>query len=71
MRKIRPENFRRQARLLEYPTRVGTSFLGKKGQIVLDQIRTLDKKRLVKVLGKIDTPTSDCVLETLTEMFAP
>jgi len=38
---------------------------------VLDQIRTVDKKRLVKVLGKIDTQTADRVLETLTEMFAP
>ncbi len=55
----------------EYPTRIPVSFQGKKGQIVLDQIRTVDKKRLVKVLGKIDTQTADRVLETLTEMFAP
>ncbi|MGM0467154.1 MAG: type II toxin-antitoxin system PemK/MazF family toxin, partial [Acidobacteriota bacterium] len=44
---------------------------GKKGQIVLDQIRTVDKKRLVKVLGKIDDAASRRVLETLAEMFAP
>ena len=55
----------------EYPTRISTSFQGKKGQIVLDQIRTVDKKRLVKVLGKIDASTADCVLETLAVMFAP
>ena len=55
----------------EYPTRICTSFQGKKGQIVLDQIRTVDKNRLVKVLGKIDAPTAGRVLETLTEMFAP
>ena len=55
----------------EYPTRISTSFQGKKGQIVLDQIRTVDKKRLVKVLGKIDTSTAGRVLETLAEMFAP
>jgi len=55
----------------EYPTRVNTSFEGKKGQIVLDQIRTVDKKRLVKVLGKIDDPTAGRVLKTLAEMFAP
>ena len=55
----------------EYPTRIGTSFQGKKGQIVLDQIRTVDKRRLVKVLGKIDAPTAGLVLETLAEIFAP
>lgn len=55
----------------EYPTRISISFQGKKGQIVLDQIRTVDKKRLVKVLGKIGAPTAGRVLEILTEMFAP
>ena len=55
----------------EYPTRINTSFKGKKGQIVLDQIRTVDKKRLIKVLGKIDNAASGRVLETLAEMFAP
>lgn len=55
----------------EYPTRIDTSFEGKKGQIVLDEIRTVDKKRLVKVLGKIDDPTASRVLETLAAMFAP
>jgi mRNA interferase MazF len=55
----------------EYPTRINTLFQGKKGQIVLDQIRTVDKRRLVKVLGRIDEPTADRVLETLAEMFAP
>ena len=55
----------------EYPTRISTSFQGKKGQIVLDQIRTVDKRRLVKVLGKIDAPTAGRVLETMAEMFAP
>lgn len=55
----------------KYPTRIDTSFMGKKGQIVLDQIRTVDKKRLVKVLGKIDDPTASRVLQTLAAMFAP
>lgn len=55
----------------EYPTRINTSFEGKKGQIVLDQIRTVDKRRLAKVLGKIDDSTAGRVLETLAEMFAP
>jgi len=55
----------------EYPTRIDTSFEGKKGQIVLDQIRPVDKKRLVKVLGKIDDQTASRVLQTLSAMFAP
>ena len=55
----------------KYPTRISTSFEGRKGQIVLDQIRTVNKKRLVKVLGRIDEPTAGRVLETLAEMFAP
>jgi len=55
----------------EYPTRISTSFEGKKGQVVLDQIKTVDKSRLVKVLGKIENPTASRVLETLAEMFSP
>ncbi len=54
----------------EYPTRISTTFEGKKGQVVLDQIRTVDKSRLVKVLGKIDDPMAGRVLDTLAEMFA-
>lgn len=55
----------------DYPTRVNLTFRGKKGQIVLDQIRTIDKIRLIKRLGKIDKNTVQKVLEILTEMFAP
>ena len=55
----------------DYPTRISTAFEGKKGQVVLDQIRTVDKKRLIRVLGRIDDPTAGRVLETLAEMFAP
>ena len=55
----------------DYPTRVSCTFQGKKGQIVLDQIRTVDKSRLVKRLGKLDSETADAVLDTLGEMFAP
>jgi mRNA interferase MazF len=53
-----------------YPTRVGCEFEGKSGQIVLDQIRTVDKKRLVKQLGKIEPGEQKQVLATLAEMFA-
>ena len=54
-----------------YPTRVSCTFEGKQGQIVLDQIRTVDKSRLVKRLGRLDSATQDRVLESLREMFAP
>lgn len=42
----------------KYPTRVGLSFQGKKGDIVLDQIRTVDKKRLVKSWEKFQVKLS-------------
>lgn len=54
-----------------YPTRVKCKFQGKRGQIVLDQIRTVDKARLVKKLGRIDKQTQAEVLGALGEMFAP
>ena len=54
-----------------YPTRVPVKFHRKQGQVVLDQIRTVDKGRLVKRLGKIDDPTAQKVLAVLSEMFAP
>jgi mRNA interferase MazF len=54
----------------DYPTRVGCQFEGKDGQIVLDQIRTVDKIRLVKKLGKINASTQKEVLLILMEMFA-
>ncbi|MDO8597507.1 MAG: type II toxin-antitoxin system PemK/MazF family toxin [Sulfuricaulis sp.] len=55
----------------DYPTRVPVNFQRKKGQIVLDQIRTVDKTRLVKHLGKLDKTVSNRVLGVLQEMFAP
>ncbi|TWJ33158.1 type II toxin-antitoxin system PemK/MazF family toxin [Geobacter argillaceus] len=54
-----------------YPTRVPCSFKGKDGQVVLDQIRTIDKKHLMQKLGRIDKPTQEEVLSILAEMFAP
>ena len=54
-----------------YPSRVPVVFQGRRGQIVLDQIRTVDKGRLVQLLGKIDEATAERVLATLSEMFAP
>lgn len=54
-----------------YPTRVACKFQGRHGQIVLDQIRTVDKTRLVRRLGKIDKQTQTEVVSILGEMFAP
>ena|SRR5689334_12354057 len=54
-----------------YPTRVACKFQGKQGQVVLDQIRTVDKARLVRRLGKIGSQTQTKVLEILGRMFAP
>lgn len=53
-----------------YPTRVVCQFQGKEGLIVLDQIRTVDKTRLVKFLGQISIDEQKLVLDTLAEMFA-
>jgi mRNA interferase MazF len=53
-----------------YPTRVVCQFQGKNGQIVLDQIRTIDKNRLIKKLGQISQDEQKMVLDTLAEMFA-
>lgn len=55
----------------DYPTRVPCQFRGKRGQIVLDQIRTVDKIRLVKRLGKLEAKTGNKALGILQEMFTP
>jgi len=52
-----------------YPTRVPCTFQGVAGQVVLDQIRTVDKIRLVKKLGRLSPSASDRVLRVLGEMF--
>lgn len=54
-----------------YPTRIPVRFQRKSGQVVLDRIRTVDKKRLVRRLGKISDRAAREVLTVLGEMFAP
>jgi mRNA interferase MazF len=54
----------------EYPTRVICQFQNKDGQIVLDQILTVDKSRLVKKIGQISQDEQREVLNILAEMFA-
>ncbi len=53
-----------------YPSRVACRFQGKDAFIVLDQIRTVDRQRLLKYLGTIDEQTQQTVLEVLAEIFA-
>jgi mRNA interferase MazF len=52
-----------------YPSRVALRFQGKDGQIVLDQIRTIDKSRLVRRLGALPTRKARQTATTLVEMF--
>lgn len=52
-----------------YPTRVTCVFQKKQGQIVLDQIRSVDKARLVKKLGTMDAKTSKVVCDLLVQLF--
>lgn len=54
-----------------YPTRMSCKCRGKQGQVVLDQIRTVDKTRLVKRLGTVNKQTRGEVLSVLNEMFTP
>ncbi len=54
----------------DYPTRVSCTFKKKQGHIVLDQIRTIDKTRLIKRLGTIDFKAQSDVVSVLQRMFA-
>lgn len=54
----------------KYPTRISCTFQGKNGQIILDQIRTVDQKRLVKKLDTISKGTQLKTLSILQELFA-
>jgi len=54
----------------EYPTRVPCRFRKKTGQIVLDQIRAIDKSRLIRRLGTIDSKAQLDVVSVLQRMFA-
>ena len=54
----------------DYPSRVNVTFQRKKGQVVLDQIRTVDKACLVKRLGVLPDARAQKVADVLREMFA-
>jgi mRNA interferase MazF len=54
-----------------YPSRVPVRFAGKNGQVVVDQLRTVDKARLARQLGALEPREAAAVLEVLREFFAP
>jgi mRNA interferase MazF len=54
----------------KYPTRIPVNFLNSERVIVLDQIRTVDKDRLVKKIGAIEKGVKKITLERLQELFA-
>ena len=55
---------------LKYPTRVPVDFLNSERHVVLDQIRTVDRSRLVKKIGEIDAVYRPSVIDRLNELFA-
>jgi mRNA interferase MazF len=54
-----------------YPFRLPCRFAGKSGHVVLDQVRTVDRNRLIRCLGKLSTDALAGALTVLREMFAP
>jgi mRNA interferase MazF len=58
------------SRLRNYPTRVPCKVDGKQGQIVLDQIRTVDKSRLIKKIDKLNKQVQTKIFNILNEMFS-
>ena len=58
------------SRGFHFPTRIQCTFQGKKGLILLDQIRAVDKSRLIKRLGMISKNTQSKIVSCLQELFA-
>ena len=54
-----------------YPSRAPVRFAGKDGQVVVDQLRTVDKVRLAQRLGTLEAREAAAVLDVLREFFAP
>lgn len=54
----------------DYPTRVSCVFKGTKGRIILDQIRTVDRKRIIKSLGVISRKSQGNVMNVLGDIFS-
>ena len=58
------------SRVRRYPNRVRLSFEGRDGEVALDQLRTVDRSRLVRHLGSLDAATAKVVSDRLVEMFS-
>lgn len=54
-----------------YPFRIPCKVAGKAGHIVLDQVRTVDRRRLVRRIGRLSATAMTSTLSVLQEMFAP
>lgn len=54
----------------KYPTRVSVEFLNSERFVILDQMRAVDKTRLVKKIGMIAEGSQDAILDRLSEFFA-
>jgi|SRR5579862_2479721 len=54
-----------------FPTHVACRFKGRSGQILIEQIRSVDQGRFARRLGRLDAKTGEAVLEMLAAMFAP
>lgn len=55
--------------LKEYPTRISVNHNERKGMIAIDQIRTVDKKRIIKLLGKLNKVETRIIKEVVKETF--
>lgn len=55
--------------LKEYPTRIPVNLNGKKGMIAIDQIITVNKKRIIKLLGKLNKTEIKMIKEVIKETF--
>jgi mRNA interferase MazF len=58
-------------RVRGYPSRTTVRFQGKRGEIALDQIRAVDKTRLVRRLGRIAAPAASRAISILQKIFSP
>ena len=54
-----------------YPWRVPVTFEGRAGHIALDQLRTVDQVRVIRLIGHLDAETAERTLQVLAELFAP
>ena len=54
----------------EYPTRIGVTFLNGERAVVLDQVRSVDKVRLVKKVGELELSARKLIIDRLQEFFA-